>query len=42
MQWETPFVVHGARIKDPAALEAESQRYRARLMGLVGEKVAAE
>ncbi len=42
MTWETPFVVHGARIKDAAALEAESQRYRARLAGLVGEKVEVQ
>lgn len=42
MTWETPFVVHGARIKEPGALEAEAQRYRARLAGLVAEKVAAE
>jgi glutathione-regulated potassium-efflux system ancillary protein KefG len=38
MVWETPYVVHGARIKEPAALAAEAQRYRARLASLIGVK----
>ncbi|MBI1404495.1 MAG: oxidoreductase [Caulobacter sp.] len=41
MVWETPYVVHGARIKSPEALEAEAQRFRARLTGLVGRTVAS-
>lgn len=35
MQWETPFVVHGASVKDDAALKAEAERYRARVTSLL-------
>jgi glutathione-regulated potassium-efflux system ancillary protein KefG len=41
MVWETPYVVHGARIKNPAALEAEAGRYRSRLAGLIGAPAEA-
>lgn len=35
MDWETPFVVHGASVKDDAALKAEAERYRARIASLL-------
>jgi glutathione-regulated potassium-efflux system ancillary protein KefG len=35
MEWETPFVVHGASVKDDAALKAEAERYRARVASLL-------
>lgn len=35
MGWETPFVVHGARLKSPEQIAAEAGRYRTRLEGLV-------
>ncbi|WP_062096565.1 NAD(P)H-dependent oxidoreductase, partial [Caulobacter sp. CCH5-E12] len=35
MVWETPFVVHGASVKDDAALKAEAERYRARVASLL-------
>ncbi len=35
MAWETPFVVHGASVKDDAALKAEAERYRARIASLL-------
>lgn len=35
MGWENPFVIHGARLKTPAQIEAEAGRYQARLEGLV-------
>ncbi|HRD26742.1 MAG TPA: NAD(P)H-dependent oxidoreductase [Caulobacter sp.] len=34
MTWETPFVVHGARLKDEAQIRGEADRYRSRLEGL--------
>nr|WP_166504105.1 NAD(P)H-dependent oxidoreductase [Caulobacter henricii] len=39
MVWETPFVVHGAAVKDDAALKAEAERYRARLVSLMPAEV---
>lgn len=44
MIWETPFVVHGAAIKDDAALKAEADRYRARiaLLAAARSSVATE
>jgi glutathione-regulated potassium-efflux system ancillary protein KefG len=42
MTWETPFVVHGAPLKDEAALESKAERYRQRLTSLVtGRKANA-
>lgn len=35
MDWETPFVVHGASVKDDAALKAEAERYKARVASLL-------
>ncbi|WP_168074439.1 NAD(P)H-dependent oxidoreductase [Caulobacter sp. SSI4214] len=35
MGWETPFVVHGASVKDDDALKAEAERYKARLASLL-------
>jgi len=35
MEWETPFVVHGASVKDDAALKAEAERYKARIASLL-------
>jgi len=35
MSWETPFVVHGARLKTGDQIVAEAGRFRARLEGLV-------
>jgi len=35
MVWETPFVVHGAAVKDDAALKAEAERYKARIASLL-------
>lgn len=35
MEWETPFVVHGASVKDDAALKAEAERYKARVASLL-------
>jgi glutathione-regulated potassium-efflux system ancillary protein KefG len=34
MGWETPFVVHGARLKSDGQVRGEAERYRARLEGL--------
>lgn len=34
MSWETPWVVHGARLKDDETIRREADRYRARLEGL--------
>jgi glutathione-regulated potassium-efflux system ancillary protein KefG len=42
MEWETPFVVHGASVKDDAALKAEAERYRARVASLLPKRVEAE
>jgi glutathione-regulated potassium-efflux system ancillary protein KefG len=41
MVWETPFVVHGASVKDDAALKAEAERYRARIASLLPTKTEA-
>lgn len=41
MEWETPFVVHGASVKDDAALKAEAERYRARVTSLLPTKTEA-
>lgn len=41
MVWETPFVVHGASVKDDAALKAEAERYRARIASLPPTKTEA-
>lgn len=35
MVWETPFVVHGAAMKNDEQLKAEALRYQARLAGLL-------
>ncbi len=35
MVWETPFVVHGAAVKDDEALKAEAERYKARVASLL-------
>ena len=42
MVWETPFVVHGAAIKDDDELKAEALRYRARIGSLLTAPVDAE
>jgi glutathione-regulated potassium-efflux system ancillary protein KefG len=39
MVWETPFVVHGAAVKDDAALKAEAERYKARIASLLPSKL---
>lgn len=41
MIWETPFVVHGASVKDDAALKAEAERYRARVASLLPKTTEA-
>jgi len=41
MEWETPFVVHGASIKDDAALKAEAERYKARVASLLPARTEA-
>jgi len=41
MVWETPFVVHGASVKDDAALKAEAERYKARVASLLPAKTEA-
>lgn len=41
MVWETPFVVHGAAVKDDAALKAEAERYRARVSSLLPAQAKA-
>lgn len=41
MVWETPFVVHGAAVKDDAALKAEAERYRARVASLLPTRTEA-
>ncbi|ATC33418.1 oxidoreductase [Caulobacter vibrioides] len=41
MEWATPFVVHGAAVKDDAALKAEAERYRARVASLLPAKTEA-
>ena len=42
MVWETPFVVHGAAVKDDQELKAEALRYRARIGSLLTAPVDAE
>jgi glutathione-regulated potassium-efflux system ancillary protein KefG len=42
MVWETPFVVHGAALKDDAELKAEAGRYRARVASLLTAAADAE
>lgn len=42
MVWETPFVVHGAAVKDDAELKAEAGRYRARVASLLTAPADAE
>ncbi|USQ95720.1 glutathione-regulated potassium-efflux system oxidoreductase KefF [Caulobacter sp. RL271] len=42
MEWETPFVVHGASVKDDAALKAEAERYKARVASLLPARGKAE
>ena len=42
MVWETPFVVHGAAIKDDEELKAEALRYRARVSSLMTAPADAE
>ena len=42
MVWETPFVVHGAAIKDDEELKAEALRYRARVASLMTAPADAE
>ena len=41
MEWETPFVVHGASVKDDTALKAEAERYKARVASLLPKSVEA-
>lgn len=41
MEWETPFVVHGASVKDDAALKAEAERYKARVASLLPQRTEA-
>jgi glutathione-regulated potassium-efflux system ancillary protein KefG len=36
MRWETPYIVHGARVRSGEALDAETGRFRSRLTGLLG------
>ena len=42
MVWETPFVVHGAAIKNDDELREEAQRYRARVASLITSPADAE
>ena len=42
MVWETPFVVHGAALKDDEALKEEAVRYRARIASLLTAPADAE
>lgn len=42
MVWETPFVVHGAAVKDDEELKAEALRYRARIGSLLTTPADAE
>jgi glutathione-regulated potassium-efflux system ancillary protein KefG len=35
MEWETPFVVHGAPLKDEAGLKMKAEFYAKRLASLV-------
>jgi glutathione-regulated potassium-efflux system ancillary protein KefG len=42
MVWETPFVVHGAAVKDDEELKAEALRYRARVASLMTAPADAE
>ena len=42
MVWETPFVVHGAAIKDDEELKDEALRYRARVASLMTAPADAE
>jgi glutathione-regulated potassium-efflux system ancillary protein KefG len=42
MVWETPFVVHGAAVKDDDELKAEALRYRARVSSLMTAPADAE
>jgi len=41
MEWETPFVVHGASVKDDAALKAEAERYKARVASLLPSPIVS-
>lgn len=41
MVWETPFVVHGASVKDDEALKAEAERYKARVASLTPTRTEA-
>lgn len=41
MVWETPFVVHGASVKDDDALKAEAERYKARVASLTPTRTEA-
>lgn len=41
MEWETPFVVHGASVKDDAALKAEAERYKARIASLLPARLSS-
>lgn len=42
MVWETPFVVHGAALKNDEDLKEEAQRYRARIASLMTTPADAE
>jgi glutathione-regulated potassium-efflux system ancillary protein KefG len=42
MVWETPFVVHGAALKNDEELREEAQRYRARIGSLMTAPADAE
>jgi glutathione-regulated potassium-efflux system ancillary protein KefG len=42
MVWETPFVVHGASLKNDEDLKEEAQRYKARIASLMTEPADAE
>lgn len=42
MVWETPFVVHGAAVKNDAELKEEALRYRARIASLITTRADAE
>ncbi len=42
MEWEPPFVVHGAHRITKASLAAKADAYRARMIALLGEEEAAQ
>jgi len=42
MVWETPFVVHGAALKNDEELKEEASRYRARIASLIAVPADAE